>query len=220
MKEFYLAPRGSKNEVLYLAENWQSFLYLQETLDLPRPGLLLVPSQSKFASEVEGLGVPIALDNGAFQFLKVDFDGPLRMEDLNVSKWTDVWIEAVKSVKWEWVALLDVPVHGKKFVEKQERLRRIEITAKLHKIAFERVEAEGVPANLLRAVAQGFEPEEDELSINLHTKNLPIVNLYPFFALVSVCVRKDSSLTNLASGKARGTAEELRRVLDSKVVAN
>jgi len=213
MKAFYLAPRGSRKEVAFLIENWH---VLEEAARSAKVelGLLLVPSQKELCELARDAGVKAALDNGAFQILKVDFDKPLSMSELKVEKWMKKWSEAL-DCEWEWVALLDVPVHGRKFVSKEERLRRILITAELHRMAY-KVGKEAIEAKRLRIVAQGYEPSEYELSALLNLQSVEEAD--EVLALGSVCVRKDSALTKLADGKARGTAEELKEVLDSRIV--
>ena len=212
MEEFYLAPRGKREEVLYLVSNWDLFLALARALSLPKLGLLLVPVQREVAREIAG--VPLALDNGAFQLLKADFDGRLELGKREVERWLSAWLRAVESARWEWVALLDVPVHGRQFVESGERLRRVELTARLHLLSFEKA-SEIFPPRRLRAVLQGYEVGEYLYSLALHSSLLPLWRLDPVLAVGSVCVRKDSPLTNLAGGKARGTAGELRELLDA-----
>jgi len=214
MREFYLAPRGSHREVLYLVENWDYFLQLQKLLDLPKPGLLLVPTQLETAKTISGFDIPLAMDNGAFQLLKADFDSRLYLTQDVVRNWLRKWLESALAVDWEWIALLDVPVHGRRFVEKEERLRRIELTTELHKMAFSAYERESGETDRLRAVLQGFEVDEYLLSYQLHKAAIPFDRINPVIAVGSVCVRKDSSLTKLADGKARGTADELAELLN------
>ena len=214
MQEFYLAPRGSFREVTFLAENWDLFLSLRKELGLPRLGLLLVPTQRKEAKAVSEYGVPIAMDNGAFQLLKIDFDLQLYLAQHVVRKWLREWLESALALDWDWFALLDVPVHGKKFVEEEERLRRIELTAKLHALAFSEFEKQNGETVRLRAVLQGYTVEEYLLSWRMEQAVIPFRRINPVLAVGSVCVRKNSSLTKLADGKARGTSEELAELLN------
>ena len=214
MREFYLAPRGSSREVLFLAKNWDYFIRLQKMLNLPKPGLLLVPTQLETAKATSGFGIPLAMDNGAFQLLKADFDSQLYLTQQAVRNWLRKWLGSALAIDWNWIALLDVPVHGKKFVEKEERLRRIELTTELHKMAFSAYERESGETDRLRAVLQGFEVDEYLLSYRLHKTAIPFSRINPVVAVGSVCVRKDSSLTKLADGRARGTVDELAELLD------
>ena len=214
MQEFYLAPRGSFREVVFLAENWDLFLSLRKELGLPKLGLLLVPTQRDAAKLISKYGVPIAMDNGAFQLLKVDFDSQLYLAQRIVRKWLQEWLESALALDWKWVALLDVPVHGKRFVEEEERMRRIELTTKLHALAFSEFEKQNGETVRLRAVLQGYTVEEYVLSWKMEQAVIPLRRINPVLAVGSVCVRKNSSLTKLADGKARGTVDELAELLN------
>jgi hypothetical protein len=202
MERFYIAPRGSFAEVQHLLTRWDWFLTVKRELGLPEPGILFVPD--KKYKELDAFGIPLALDNGAFQLLKADFDGPLILSDGAVQKWLSSLAEATCWHEYEWSALPDVPVHGRRFVKASERSRRIELSASLHSLFLSRFSFCGKPV----AVLQGYEVDEYLYSLKLLEARGVLEEALPFLAVGSVCVRKDSSLSKLADGKAKGTASD------------
>jgi len=213
MQEFYLAPRGSPQEVQYLLEHLDMFYELRNELQLPRLGWLFVPAKGYEKFSCEYAGPKYALDNGAFQLLKADFDGQLTLDDLNLDSWFSRLAQSASSGCWDWVALPDLPVHGKKFVEAHERVNRILLSARLHRLFLQRYYGEVLTT--FRPVLQGFTTEEYLYSKRLVDQLRNEYTLDTVYAVGSVCVRKPSSTTrHLAEGKARGTVDELRELLD------
>ena len=211
MRKFYLAPRGSLQEVQHLLSNLDLFSTLGRELGLPRLGWLFIPGKG-YERLTKEYSAEFALDNGAFQLLKADFDNRLTLDILNVDRWFSVLCRSVNEGNWSWAALPDLPVHGRKFVEAQERIRRVEMSAELHHIFLERCTS----SVTFRPVLQGFTPEEYLLSKRLVDRLRERYDLDEVYAVGSVCVRKPSPTNkNMAGGKARGTVEELRELLDS-----
>ena len=211
LREFYLAIRATNKQAEYVVANYDKFVQLQKELNLPRPGFLMIPRRDLIRIAQEYPDVPMALDNGAFQFLKVDLDAHADITEDIIAKWFENLSRAQRSREWEFVALPDIPVHGRKFVPIQERLYRIQLTFELHK---RYLEAYGYDRQL-RLVLQGFTPHEYHISYYLYYENLDLSRLNPVLAVGSVCVRKNSSLTYLASGKARGKLDFMDPLLNS-----
>ncbi|MEO2151340.1 MAG: hypothetical protein ABGW50_01615 [Thermococcus sp.] len=191
-----------------------------------RAGILV--RMGKFTKELarmcEEHGIYLFVDNGAFDILTKDIlDKPIR----NISK-LRLWALKVadfiakQHTDVDGVALPDVPVHGKEFVPRKERMDRIYTTAELHRLAVEHITKRD-PEALSKAVAvlQGYEPGEYVASLTLHQRNLPdeIASFYGendvfggVLAVGSVCVRKPSNAPSgrrSASGKGTNTLDQL-----------
>lgn len=211
MQEFYLAVRATGKQAEYVVANYDRLIRLQKELDLPRLGFLMIPRKDLISIAKEYPDVPMALDNGAFQFLKLDLDAHADITEDMIAKWFDNLSRAQRAREWEFVALPDIPVHGRKFVNIKERLYRIQLTFELHR---RYLEAYGYDRQL-RAVLQGFTPHEYHISYYLYYENLDLSMLNPVLAVGSVCVRKNSGLTYLADGKARGKMDFMYPLLNS-----
>jgi len=199
VREFYVAPRGSRREIEGILKRWDWFQTLKRELDLPEPGVLFVPGKHEdLSAEYRVLS---ALDNGAFQLLKADFDATLVLDAVQIVRWFTRLEEAVERGEFKWFALPDVPVHGRRFVDAGERLERMLLTLRLHYYFLRRYRGTVTP----RAVLQGYEVEEYLYSYKLYEIHGILDMVDRVLAVGSVCTRKNSSLTNLASGKGRGT---------------
>jgi len=213
MEWFYLAVRATGRQYEFVISKYDYFKYVQKELNLPYIGFLLVPRKDLIHIATQYPDVPMALDNGAFQFLKsTNLDLHVDINDTMVTKWFENLNKAQRAREWHFVALPDIPVHGKRFVPALERLHRIELTFKLHEWYLTKYDYNRV----LRPVLQGFTPHEYHVSFYLFLEHLDLSRLNPVLAVGSVCVRKNSSLTYLADGKARGNMDFMEPLLNSK----
>jgi len=176
----------------------------------------------------ERYNVPLFVDNGAFDYLsKTD----LEKESLSHSV-LEKWVTRYASWVSTWypyvtvAAMPDVPVHGREFLPHELRLKRIELTAKLH-ARFAQLLKRLDPGSLSRVliVLQGFTVEEYYYSLRLHLENFDVLadtlslssNGRPYagvFGVGSVCVRKPSAKGKtalLAEGKVAGTLAQFMR---------
>jgi len=171
-------------------------------------------------------GVLLFVDNGAFTYLsKADLDKSLHIGHIK-DRWLRDYFRFIKenSDRIDVFALPDVPVHGKHFVEREERARRIEMSARLHKEFYEmlsRKHSEAIGKAL--AVLQGFELDEYLTSYDM-LKRLELKGTLSFpdrssvqtpftgvLAVGSVCVRKPSSKGKtavMADGRVAGSIYE------------
>jgi len=125
MLEFYLAVRAYGAQSEYVISNYDRLAIIQKELSLPRLGFLMLPRRDLIEIAKNYEGIPFALDNGAFQFLKCSLDDTNCPPSSGFNKWIETLCGAFSEANWEWVALPDIPVHGRKFVLAPERLRRI-----------------------------------------------------------------------------------------------
>jgi len=211
MREFYIAIRATNKQAEYVVKNYDRLKAVQKELNLPEVGFLMIPRRDLIRIATEYPDVPMALDNGAFQFLKVDLDVHVDITEDMIKKWFENLNKAQRAREWRFVALPDIPVHGKRFVKIKERLYRIQLTLELHE---RYLETYGYDRQL-RPVLQGFTAHEYHISYYLYYEHLELARLDHVLAVGSVCVRKNSSLTYLADGRARGKMDFMEPLLNS-----
>jgi len=211
LREFYLAVRATNKQAEHVVANYDKFLVLQKELNLPTPGFLMIPRKDLIRIATEYPDIPMALDNSAFQFIRVDLNVHVDITEDMIVKWFENLNRAQRAREWNFVALPDIPVHGRKFVKARERLYRIQLTFELHR---RYLETYGYDRQL-RPVLQGYTPHEYHISYYLYYEHLELARLNPVLAVGSVCVRKNSSLTLLADGKARGKLDFMEPLLNS-----
>ena len=121
-------------------------------------------------------------DNGAYQFLTGSWEHSLILRKDRVERWFNTFAEFLERLDYDEYALPDLPVHGKEFAPREERLNRIAESARLHAGFLDRY---GLPNWV--PVLQGYEIDEYELSYQL-LKDFGIES--NFYAVGSVCSRK------------------------------
>jgi len=180
----------------------------------------------------EEYGVPLFVDNGAFDYLtRADLERPL-LSEATLLKWIEDYARFARRYAKYCVALAmpDIPVHGRDFLPADVRLQRIVLTAKLHKRFARMLRREPDILQKFIVVIQGYTVGEYMLSWELNTS--PDVYETQTFCtsseceyggvvgVGSVCVRKPSARGKtgvLASGVAAGTlAEFMREFLDAR----
>lgn len=179
----------------------------------------------------EKYDVPLFVDNGAFSFLTTrDLDSNSVLDRATLCRWV------TKYSRWwcSWhnyataMALPDIPVHGRRFVERKTRLERIRLTAELHRMMVRMIRHCGDAVDRAVAVLQGYTVDEYMLSYKLYAETPELADIPSLsgrgvyggvYGVGSVCVRKPSSAGKtsvLAEGKAAGTLHEfLRRFLNA-----
>ena len=176
----------------------------------------------------DAYGVPLFVDNGAFSYLTVDDLESETLDWKRLVKWVSEYARWVSN--WYTLvtvyALPDVPVHGRRFLPREARLKRIRLSAKLHAL-FARVLRGLEPRALSKAliVLQGYEVDEYRASLeatlgemgSLAYETRSQATSGPFarvYGVGSVCVRKPSSAGKtalMADGAAAGTLHQFMR---------
>jgi len=167
--------------------------------------------------------IKVFIDNGAFSFLTAeDLETWPRLERLEFwLKDYSGWLQE-REGEYDFAALTDLPVHGKHFLEKRERLQRVILStllqARLLSLLPDRVRPRMVP------VLQGFTAGEYLWNYDLMEK-LELLEETAYggsgeysrvLAVGSICVRKPSANGKtgiLADGAAAGTLDRVMHLL-------
>lgn len=168
-------------------------------------------------------GLPVFIDNGAFTHLK-NLDS--KLDPARIERWLSDYASFIRSYHelFDYYALPDVPVHGRRFLPMPERKDRIKLSARLHERFLGMVPRESLAKAV--PVIQGYtliEYLDSYRSLaRLGVLNNTAYNLsrdyYMVLAVGSVCVRKPSSngkTGTLAGGEAAGTLDSfIREILE------
>ena len=164
--------------------------------------------------------LPVFIDNGAFSFLTTDdLEGRPRLDVL--ARWRydyAVWLRR-NAEYYDYAAMPDIPVHGKRFLDPLERRERIQLSSGNQSLFLKLVATASVREKLV-PVIQGYTIEEYQYSYEL-LKRYGVLEETAYsnwfsqyaerLAVGSVCVRKWSAAGKtgmLAEGKAAGTLRE------------
>ena len=224
MRFFYIAPSDTSNidVVFEVVSSWNERLRKLRGIQV---GVLIRFAKWRRACTpcrlAEKYNVPLFVDNGAFEYLSAT---ALERQELDSSV-IERWIIHYSSWLANWynyvvaAAMPDIPVHGRKFLDRAVRVRRIETTVLLHE-RFARILRRIEPAAVEKAIVvlQGYTVDEYEYSLELlsgkhdllgDTQSFSGRGPYSgIFGVGSVCVRKPSARGKtgvLADGAAAGT---------------